>query len=89
MIQLLCFDRVGELESGIVPDSMKSVCEYARKVEQCERMRTDLLKTSYAERNIGEDIASLKRGACLLKYGHRGKPNFCPFRLSNLEGSAH
>ncbi|PWA59135.1 E3 ubiquitin-protein ligase HERC1 [Artemisia annua] len=56
---------------------------------KCERMRTDLLKTSYDERNIGEDIASLKRGACLLKYGHRGKPNFCPFRLSNLEGSAH
>ncbi|PWA41498.1 S-locus glycoprotein domain-containing protein [Artemisia annua] len=54
-----------------------------RVSEQCERMRTDLLKTSYDERNIGEDIASLRRGACLLKYGHKGKPNFCPFCLSN------
>ncbi|PWA18529.1 hypothetical protein CTI12_AA630080 [Artemisia annua] len=51
--------------------------------EQCERMRTDPLKTSYDERNIGEDIASFKRGACLLKYGHRGKPNFSSFFLSN------
>ncbi|XP_019454817.1 PREDICTED: uncharacterized protein LOC109355968 isoform X1 [Lupinus angustifolius] len=30
-------------------------------------------------------IASLKKGAYLLKYGRRGKPKFCPFRLSNDE----
>ncbi|XP_028108208.1 acid beta-fructofuranosidase-like [Camellia sinensis] len=29
-------------------------------------------------------IAALKRGAYLLKYGRRGKPKFCPFRLSTL-----
>ncbi|PWA68772.1 hypothetical protein CTI12_AA293890 [Artemisia annua] len=46
---------------------------------------TDLLRTSYDERNIGQAIASLKRGTCLLKYGRRGKPKFCPFRLSNDE----
>ncbi|KAL7192137.1 hypothetical protein ACSBR2_024057 [Camellia fascicularis] len=30
-------------------------------------------------------IAALKRGAYLLKYGRRGKPKFCPFRLSTDE----
>lgn len=29
-------------------------------------------------------ITSLKKGAYLLKYGRRGKPKFCPFRLSNV-----
>ena len=24
------------------------------------------------------------KGACLLKYGRRGKPKFCPFRLANV-----
>uniref|UniRef100_A0A0R0F000 FYVE-type domain-containing protein n=1 Tax=Glycine max TaxID=3847 RepID=A0A0R0F000_SOYBN len=30
-------------------------------------------------------ITALKKGAYLLKYGRRGKPKFCPFRLSNDE----
>ncbi|KAJ6315365.1 hypothetical protein OIU78_018787 [Salix suchowensis] len=30
-------------------------------------------------------ITALKKGASLLKYGRRGKPKFCPFRLSNDE----
>ncbi|KAK6931215.1 Brevis radix (BRX) domain [Dillenia turbinata] len=30
-------------------------------------------------------ITVLKKGAHLLKYGRRGKPKFCPFRLSNDE----
>jgi hypothetical protein len=29
-------------------------------------------------------ITALKKGAYLLKYGRRGKPKFCPFRLSNV-----
>ena len=29
-------------------------------------------------------ITALKKGACLLKYGRRGTPKFCPFRLSNV-----
>jgi hypothetical protein len=29
----------------------------------------------------------LKKGAQLLKYGRRGKPKFCPFRLSNDESA--
>jgi hypothetical protein len=29
-------------------------------------------------------ITALKKGAQLLKYGRRGKPKFCPFKLSNV-----
>ena len=29
-------------------------------------------------------ITALKKGAYLLKYGRRGKPKFCPFRLANV-----
>ncbi|KAL2239967.1 UNVERIFIED_CONTAM: PH, RCC1 and FYVE domains-containing protein 1 [Sesamum indicum] len=34
---------------------------------------------------FGKAITALKKGAHLLKYGRRGKPKFCPFRLSNDE----
>lgn len=30
-------------------------------------------------------VVSMKRGAYLLKYGRRGKPKFCPFRLSTVD----
>ncbi|KAI5683724.1 hypothetical protein M9H77_04952 [Catharanthus roseus] len=30
-------------------------------------------------------ITAIKRGSYLLKYGRKGKPKFCPFRLSNDE----
>ncbi|KAG9142961.1 hypothetical protein Leryth_006229, partial [Lithospermum erythrorhizon] len=39
------------------------------------------------ERDIEQAIIALKKGAYLLKYGRRGKPKFCPFRLSNDESS--
>lgn len=42
-------------------------------------------KTSLGERDIEQAITSLKKGSYLLKYGRRGKPKFCPFRLSNDE----
>lgn len=29
-------------------------------------------------------LIALKKGAQLLKYGRKGKPKFCPFRLSNV-----
>nr|GMD55975.1 PH, RCC1 and FYVE domains-containing protein 1-like [Ipomoea batatas] len=29
-------------------------------------------------------FVALKKGAQLLKYGRKGKPKFCPFRLSHL-----
>jgi hypothetical protein len=34
-------------------------------------------------------ITALKKGAYLLKYGRRGKPKFCPFRLSNVSLFLH
>ncbi|XP_027330317.1 PH, RCC1 and FYVE domains-containing protein 1-like isoform X3 [Abrus precatorius] len=42
-------------------------------------------RTGPVERDIEQAITALKKGACLLKYGRRGKPKFCPFRLSNDE----
>ncbi|CAL5436181.1 unnamed protein product [Camellia sinensis] len=39
-------------------------------------------RTSFDERDVEQSIAALKRGAYLLKYGRRGKPKYCPFRLS-------
>ncbi|GER40751.1 regulator of chromosome condensation family protein [Striga asiatica] len=38
------------------------------------------------ERDIEQAITALKKGAYLLKYGRRGKPKFCPFRLANPVG---
>ncbi|KAK7300234.1 hypothetical protein RJT34_11074 [Clitoria ternatea] len=48
-------------------------------------MSSDLSRTGPVERDIEQAITALKKGACLLKYGRRGKPKFCPFRLSNDE----
>eukprot|EP01018_Ginkgo_biloba_P030694 Gb_31523 [translate_table: standard] len=39
------------------------------------------------DRDIEQAIVALKKGAHLLKYGRRGKPRFCPFRLSTDEKS--
>ncbi|KAH1092928.1 hypothetical protein GLYMA_14G034200v4 [Glycine max] len=49
------------------------------------RMASDLSRTGPVERDIEQAITALKKGACLLKYGRRGTPKFCPFRLSNDE----
>lgn len=48
-------------------------------------MATDLTRNGSVERDIEQAITALKKGAYLLKYGRRGKPKFCPFRLSNDE----
>ncbi|KAA8532991.1 hypothetical protein F0562_032892 [Nyssa sinensis] len=45
----------------------------------------DSQRVGLAERDIDQAITALKKGAYLLKYGRRGKPKFCPFRLSNDE----
>ncbi|CAD5162820.1 unnamed protein product [Musa acuminata subsp. malaccensis] len=42
-------------------------------------------RAGHVERDIEQAITALKKGAYLLKYGRRGKPKFCPFRLSNDE----
>ncbi|XP_077246976.1 regulator of chromosome condensation (RCC1) family with FYVE zinc finger domain-containing protein [Tasmannia lanceolata] len=43
------------------------------------------LRTPPSDRGVEQAIVSLKKGAQLLKYGRRGKPKFCPFRLSTDE----
>ncbi|XP_024190587.1 PH, RCC1 and FYVE domains-containing protein 1 isoform X2 [Rosa chinensis] len=48
-----------------------------------ERMTADQAKAGPLERDIHLAITALKKGSQLLKYGRRGKPKFCPFRLSN------
>ncbi|WKA02016.1 hypothetical protein VitviT2T_020257 [Vitis vinifera] len=51
-----------------------------------ERMTAvDQSRAGPEERDIELAIIALKKGAHLLKYGRRGKPKFCPFRLSNDE----
>ncbi|XP_043716145.1 PH, RCC1 and FYVE domains-containing protein 1-like [Telopea speciosissima] len=37
------------------------------------------------DRAVEQAIVSLKKGAHLLKFGRKGKPKFCPFRLSTDE----
>ncbi|XP_071733808.1 PH, RCC1 and FYVE domains-containing protein 1-like isoform X2 [Rutidosis leptorrhynchoides] len=49
-------------------------------------MSLDVSRTGgQVERDIEQAITALKKGAYLLKYGRRGKPKFCPFRLANDE----
>ncbi|KAJ8762952.1 hypothetical protein K2173_023081 [Erythroxylum novogranatense] len=43
----------------------------------------DLVCYGNANRDIDQALIALKKGAQLLKYGRKGKPKFCPFRLSN------
>ncbi|CAN6938052.1 unnamed protein product [Brassica oleracea] len=47
----------------------------------------DLVSYGSIERDIEQALIALKKGAQLLKYGRKGKPKFCPFRLSNDETS--
>eukprot|EP00257_Ricinus_communis_P008901 XP_002527043.2 PH, RCC1 and FYVE domains-containing protein 1 [Ricinus communis] len=54
-------------------------------MSRTDRMASDLSRTGPVERDIEQAITALKKGAYLLKYGRRGKPKFCPFRLSNDE----
>ncbi|GMI97384.1 hypothetical protein like AT5G19420 [Hibiscus trionum] len=54
-------------------------------MSRADRMASDLSRTGPVERDIEQAITALKKGAYLLKYGRRGKPKFCPFRLSNDE----
>lgn len=45
----------------------------------------DLVSHRNADRDIQQALIALKKGAQLLKYGRKGKPKFCPFRLSKDE----
>ncbi|KAF9675674.1 hypothetical protein SADUNF_Sadunf09G0056800 [Salix dunnii] len=50
-----------------------------------DRMASDLGRPGPVERDTEQAITALKKGAYLLKYGRRGKPKCCPFRLSHDE----
>ncbi|KAL3684617.1 hypothetical protein R1sor_002639 [Riccia sorocarpa] len=54
---------------------------------KAEQRMADLARNGPIERDVEQAITALKKGAQLLKYGRRGKPKFCPFRLSNDEGA--
>ncbi|KAJ4827177.1 hypothetical protein Tsubulata_025271 [Turnera subulata] len=54
-------------------------------MSRTDRLAADLSRTGPVERDVEQAITALKKGAYLLKYGRRGKPKFCPFRLSNDE----
>ncbi|XAR49640.1 hypothetical protein NMG60_11032905 [Bertholletia excelsa] len=45
----------------------------------------DLVSYGNADRDIEQALVALKKGTQLLKYGRKGKPKFCPFRVSNDE----
>ncbi|XP_022143636.1 uncharacterized protein LOC111013497 [Momordica charantia] len=45
----------------------------------------DLVSYGNANRDTEQALIALKKGSQLLKYGRKGKPKFCPFRLSNDE----
>ncbi|KAK7279857.1 hypothetical protein RJT34_24916 [Clitoria ternatea] len=45
----------------------------------------DLVSYRNADRDIDQALITLKKGAQLIKYGRKGKPKFCPFRLSSDE----
>ncbi|KAI3821486.1 hypothetical protein L1987_09054 [Smallanthus sonchifolius] len=47
----------------------------------------DLVSYGNADRDIEQALIALKKGAQLLKYGRKGKPRFCSFRLSHDESS--
>ncbi|CAL5384485.1 unnamed protein product [Camellia sinensis] len=47
----------------------------------------DLVSYGNANRDIEQALIALKKGTQLLKYGRKGKPKFCPFRISNDESS--
>lgn len=43
------------------------------------------VRTAPSDRGVEKALVALKKGAHLLKCGRRGKPKFCPFRLSSDE----
>ncbi|CAN6439014.1 unnamed protein product [Victoria cruziana] len=47
----------------------------------------DLASYGSSERDIEQALVALKKGTQLLKYGRKGKPKFCPFRLSKDEST--
>ncbi|XP_021847694.1 PH, RCC1 and FYVE domains-containing protein 1 [Spinacia oleracea] len=42
----------------------------------------DLVSYGHSDRDIDQALVILKKGSQLIKYSRKGKPKFCPFRLS-------
>uniref|UniRef100_A0A0D3AWJ5 Nucleolar protein 58/56 N-terminal domain-containing protein n=1 Tax=Brassica oleracea var. oleracea TaxID=109376 RepID=A0A0D3AWJ5_BRAOL len=88
-----------KLEAEIGPDGlvkernlMDERCSSLLRSERVSESRFNLSHgmadpVSYGsiERDIKQALISLKKGAQVLKYGRKGKPKFCPFRLSNMD----
>ncbi|KAL6861772.1 hypothetical protein ACP4OV_017472 [Aristida adscensionis] len=49
-------------------------------------MAPDTLKNGPFDMDANQAITRLKKGTNLLKYGRRGKPKFCSFKLSSYAG---
>ncbi|KAI9114203.1 hypothetical protein K1719_014853 [Acacia pycnantha] len=64
-----------------------SICLTSSPRSRTDSMASDLSRAGPVERDIEQAITALKKGACLLKYGRRGKPKFCQIRLSNDESA--
>ncbi|KAK9724307.1 hypothetical protein RND81_05G062700 [Saponaria officinalis] len=45
----------------------------------------DLVSYGLSDRDIDQALIALKKGTHLIKYSRKGKPKFCPFRLSTDE----
>lgn len=45
----------------------------------------DLVNYGNLERDIEQALITLKKGTQLIKYSRKGKPKFCPFRISSDE----
>ncbi|KAG0614466.1 hypothetical protein M758_6G179200 [Ceratodon purpureus] len=52
-----------------------------------EQRMADQSRHEALERDVEQAITALKKGAQLLKYGRRGRPKFCPFKLSADENA--
>ncbi|KAL5992127.1 hypothetical protein ACLOJK_013042 [Asimina triloba] len=79
-----CVSQMDPLRSIPVERDVEQVVESYRK----QRRVPFGLEISKADSTCPMAITALKKGAYLLKYGRRGKPKFCPFRLSNKNKNA-
>lgn len=67
----------------ISPGNWKYAQKQLLQCELCSKVRPQSVSCS-----VWKAITALKKGAQLLKYGRRGKPKFCPFRLSNVSANS-
>ncbi|KAL5981105.1 hypothetical protein ACLOJK_029025 [Asimina triloba] len=80
---LVCLLRFANGFRCIQKHCLSSTYEW-RMWQEALQLREILSSVGDDEDSVTEQaITALKKGAYLLKYGRRGKPKFCPFRLSN------